>query len=123
MIKIITIDDEPDFTEMVRNFFEPRGYTVFIAANGEDGLKVCGAEKPDIAFVDLRMPGIRGEEVLVRMKDVSPETICIVITASTGAGSTRERIIKLGAYECFDKPLASLKDLEVKMKEALAAKK
>ena len=104
---------------MIRNYFEPRGYKVFVASEGETGLKIAGAEKPDVALIDLKMPGLHGEEVLKKMKEVSPKTVSIIISASQGEMRKREHFLELGAFECFDKPLTSLRDLESKIKEAL----
>jgi DNA-binding response OmpR family regulator len=122
MPKLLTVDDERDFTDMIRSFFEPRGYTVFVASNGEDGLRIAEAEKPEVALIDLKMPGMHGDEVLKRMRTLSPGTVPIMITASEGELKTRERLLEMGAFGCFDKPITSLKELETKIKEALAKK-
>ena len=119
MATILTIDDEPEFTDLIKDYFEPRGFKVLIALNGDSGLKIAGEEKPDIAFIDIKMPGKRGDQVLVEMKQVSPDTKSIIITASEGQVLRKEDFIKKGAYECFEKPLASLKDLENKVRELL----
>lgn len=120
MPKLLTIDDEKEFTSFIRSYFEPRGYQVFTANEGESGIRVGIAEKPDIALIDLKMPGKHGDVVMGEIRTASPGTRVIMITASEGFGKTRERLLTLGAFACFDKPLTSLKDLELKIKEALA---
>ena len=120
MIKLLTIDDEKEFTDMIKNYFEPRGYTVYVAHDGERGIAVANTEKPDIVLIDLKMPGRHGDQVLLELIKSCPNIIPIMITASEGEGKVREKLIEMGAYECFDKPLSSLKDLEMKIKEGLA---
>lgn len=120
MFKLLTIDDEPGFTTFIRSYFEPRGYHVFTAAEGDTGIRIGAEEQPDVALIDLRMPGKHGDEVMREIRKASPNTQCIMITASEGQGKTRERLLAEGAFACFDKPLSSLKDLETKIKEALS---
>lgn len=119
---MITIDDEVEFTNLIEGYFGARGFKVYVANAGDFGLKLAKEKKPDICLIDLKMPGIHGDEVLKEILATYPGTKCIMITASEGQGKTRERLIKLGAYCCFDKPISSLKDLEAKVKEALSQK-
>jgi DNA-binding response OmpR family regulator len=121
MPKILTIDDEREFTNLITGYFTPRGYQVFVANRGDDGVSIAQKESPEICLIDLKMPGIHGDEVLKKILGMNPKTKCIMITASEGEGKTRSKLIEMGAYTCFDKPLTSLKDLEQKIKEALTS--
>ena len=121
MTKLLAIDDETGFTAIIQNYFGVRGFDVYIAHEGDEGLKVFRQQKPEICLIDLKMPGLDGDEVLREILLEMPHTKCIMITASEGHGKTRAKLIEMGAYSCFDKPLTSLKDLENKIKEALAA--
>lgn len=121
MVKLLTIDDEVEFTGLINNFFGARGFQVLMANDGEAGLKLARAEKPQVCLIDLKMPGLHGDEVLREILLDNPKAKCIMITASEGEGKTRAKLIEMGAYTCFDKPLTSLKDLEAKIKEALAS--
>lgn len=120
MPQLLTIDDETEFTELIRSYFGARGFDVIVSNNGEHGLKLALESKPDICLIDLKMPGMHGDEVLKEIMAKIPKTKCIMITASEGEGKTRHHLMELGAYTCFDKPLSSLKDLEKKVKEAIA---
>lgn len=120
MPKLLTIDDEKEFTIFIRSYFEPRGYEVFTAHEGDSGIKIAQEQQPEVALIDLKMPGKHGDVVMEEVRKVSPKTHAIMITASEGFGKTRERLLKMGAFACFDKPLSSLKDLENKIREALA---
>ena len=122
MTKLLTIDDEIEFTGIIQNYFGMRGFEVFIANRGDEGLQIFRIERPQVCLIDLKMPGLHGDEVLREILLEAPETKCIMITASEGEGKTRANLLAMGAYACFDKPISSLKDLEQKIKEALAAK-
>ena len=120
MIKLLAVDDEPSFLEMIQLYFEPRGYKVLLALEGDTALKIAQDEQPDIALIDLKMPGKYGDEVMLAMKKISPHTKSIMITALEGVEENREKFMKMGAADCFDKPVVSLKDLESKVKEVLS---
>ena len=119
MPKLLTIDDEVQFTDMIQSYFGPRGYEVFMANNGDDGLAMAKKEHPDICLIDLKMPGLHGDDVLREILLERPGAKCIMITASEGEGKARGRLIEMGAYYCFDKPIYSLRLLEDKIREAL----
>ena len=116
---ILTIDDEAEFTNLIQNYFGPRGYQVFVANHGEIGLRIVLREKPDVCLIDVKMPGLHGDEVLKEIMKIEPRTRCIMITASEGEGKTRSHLLAIGAFACFDKPITSLVHLEHKIKEAL----
>jgi DNA-binding response OmpR family regulator len=119
MTKLLTVDDEIEFTNLIKNYFGPRGYQVFTAHKGDDALLIASKEKPDIYLIDLKMPGMHGDEVLKQILSNDPKAKCIMITASEGEDMVRSRLLSIGAYTCFDKPISSLRDLEQKIKEAL----
>ena len=119
MPKLLAIDDEVEFTNLIEGYFTPRGYEVYVANAGDVGLKVAREKSPDLCLIDLKMPGIHGDEVLKEILKMKHKPVCIMVTASEGEGKTRQSLMDLGAYCCFDKPLTSLRDLEQKIKEAL----
>jgi DNA-binding response OmpR family regulator len=121
MPKLLTIDDEVEFTNLISGYFGARGFEVYISNAGEGGLKLAKEHRPDICLIDLKMPGIHGDEVMREIFKMNPKTKCIMITASEGEGKTRHHLLEMGAYACFDKPITSLRDLEKTIKEALAS--
>ncbi len=123
MPKLLAIDDELEFVNLIQSYFGPRGFEVLVARDGDEGLRLARSEKPDICLIDLKMPGLHGDEVLKEIKASLPNVKCIMVTASEGEGKTRAHLMEMGAYACFDKPLTSLRDLESKMKEALSEMK
>ena len=121
MPKILTIDDETEFTNLIKDYFSPRGFQVFVANYGDVALTIARKERPEVCLIDLKMPGLHGDEVLKKILEINPNTKCIMVTASEGEGKTAAKLIEMGAYTCFDKPLTSLKDLEQKIKDALGS--
>ena len=110
--RIVAIDDEVEFIEMLKDYFEPREYEINCAIRGAKGIELVKETKPDVLLCDLKMPGIDGDEVLKLMKSMAPAPKVIFITAYDDGGKTKARLLKMGAYACLDKPIASLKDLE-----------
>ena len=110
-VRIVAIDDEIEFTRAIDQFFTARGHEVHVALTGVTGLQLIEAHKPDVVLVDLKLPGMDGDEVLRRARQLNPKMKVIVITAYNDGGKTRDRLLAEGAYAHFDKPLSSLRDL------------
>ena len=119
--KLIAIDDEVEFTKTIDQFFSTRGYEVHVALTGTSGMELVDYHKPDVVLVDLKMPGMHGDELLAHIRRTNPSTKVIIITAYNDGGKTRDRLLALGAFAHFDKPLSSLRDLEETIRRALAA--
>jgi CheY-like chemotaxis protein len=86
--------------------------------NGEVGLAKARAIGPDIALVDLDMPGVSGLEVMDRLSEISPETIRVVITGNTSLDLEEEVIQKRRARSYLAKPF-SPGDLHLVVRKAL----
>jgi two-component system response regulator (stage 0 sporulation protein F) len=110
--RIVAIDDEPEFIQMLLDYFEPREYEIHVAIRGARGIELVKEKKPDVVLMDLKMPGIDGDEVLKLLKSMSPAPKIIFITAYDDGGKTRARLLNMGASACLDKPISSLKVLE-----------
>jgi DNA-binding NtrC family response regulator len=94
--KILIVDDEPDFLEIMRARLEADDYEVTTASNGEEALNHVKNDKPDAVLLDILMPGIDGLEVLKRIRKMDDSLPVYIITAF----STDERFKaanKLGA--------------------------
>lgn len=85
--KILVVDDEVDFLEVVRLRLEASGYEVISAQSGEEALKKIKDEKPAVVLLDILMPGIDGLEVLKRIRKTDENLPVYIITAF----STEER--------------------------------
>ena len=110
--RIVAIDDEPQFIQMLQDYFGLREYDISCAVRGAKGIELVKEKKPDVLLCDLKMPGIDGDEVLKLIKSMQPAPKVIFITAYDDGGKTKARLLGLGAFACLDKPISSLKDLE-----------
>lgn len=110
--RIVAIDDEVEFIDMLQNYFGPRDYEIDVAIRGAKGIELVKEKKPDVVLMDLKMPGIDGDEVLKLLQSMNPSPKVIFITAYDDGGKTKARLLRMGAHACLDKPLPSLRDLE-----------
>ena len=117
-LKLVLIDDEMEFVKALSDFFSFRGYDVRVALRGNSGLQVVEEQQPDVVLMDLKMPGMDGDEVLVHIHECSPRTKVIIITAYADDGITRDRLLAQGAFAHFEKPLTSMRQLMEKVEQA-----
>ena len=116
--KILSIDDEMNFTDFLKRYFEPRGYEIDVTSEGAKGLELLREKEYDVVLLDLRMAGLNGEEVMNEIKKMDKAIKTIFITAYTDSGITKARLLNEGAYAVIEKPVSSLKALEDLVNEA-----
>ena len=117
--RIVAIDDEAEFIDMLQNYFSLREYEIHVATRGTRGIEIVKEKKPDVVLMDLKMPGIDGDEVLKLLKSMDPSPKVIFVTAYDDGGKTKARLLKMGAYAYFDKPISSLRTLEDTINKAV----
>ena len=110
-IRLLTIDDDDRLRRSLRIYFEDSGMTVFEAANGVDGLAAFAEHQPDVALVDLNMPGMNGLEVIAELARLSPETPAIVVSG-TGDLNDAVEAVHRGVWDFVTKPIVSMGALE-----------
>ena len=115
--RILVVDDEKLMREYLREQFEQK-YKVDTASNGKEALRMIEEEVYDLVFVDLRLPGMDGIELIRRINELSPGTQTIVITAYGSVESAVEAM-KLGAFDYIQKPIQSPEELELKVERAI----
>ncbi len=103
MSKILVIDDEQSMRDFLSIMLKKEGHDVVAAENGSDAFKAVQTEIFDLVISDVKMPGLDGIDVLKTVKEVSPETVVIMITAYATA-ETAVEAMKLGAYDYITKP-------------------
>jgi two-component system, NtrC family, response regulator HydG len=101
---ILVVDDEPGIRTTMAGILEDEGYNVVVAEDGYKGIEAASKTKFNIAFIDVRMPGINGVETLKEVKKVSPDTIVFIMTAFFAEDILQEAV-KLGAQAILYKPL------------------
>lgn len=115
---VLVVEDEKILAESISIYLERDGYATAVAHSGEDGVRMAGEASPDVAVVDIRLPGMDGLEVLKRMREVSPGTEVVMMTAHASVASAVEAM-KRGAFDYLNKPL-DLDELRVVLDKALA---
>ena len=101
--KILIIDDEEIVIDSCTHILANSGYQIFTANNGTKGLETLEQEDPDLVFVDLKMPGLSGIEVLEKIQEYDSTIVPIVITGFATVSSAVEAM-KKGAYDFLPKP-------------------
>jgi len=103
--RILVIDDESAIRDSMKMILEYEGYEFVGAATGQDGLGIIEREPPDLVFLDIKMPGMDGLEVLERIKAVN-DALPVIIVSGHGTTTTAVEAIKKGALDFIDKPFS-----------------
>ena len=101
--RILIIEDEKSLREVLRILLEEEGYEISTASNGLEGMDYLKNDIFDLVITDIKMPKADGFEVLKKVKELSPSTIVIMMTAFGTTESTIEAM-KMGAYDYIHKP-------------------
>ncbi len=101
--RILLVDDEPQFTEMLAEYLVGERFEVLEAGSGEEALPQVSAWRPDLVLLDLMMAGMGGLETLRRIKIMRPETCVIMVTAVDDQDVARSALAS-GAADYVTKP-------------------
>lgn len=115
--KVLVVDDDPVVGNSFNRVLSEKGYIVVTAADGFDALMKLQAEKYDVVFTDIRMPGMDGLEVAEQVKARQPWTPVVVVTGY-GTAANEERARAAGVSDFLRKPL-SPEMIEVSAAKAL----
>jgi DNA-binding NtrC family response regulator len=115
---ILVIDDEEIVRISCQRALTPEGYTVDVAADGLEGLKLVKEKSYDLILTDLKMPNMDGMEVIENIRKTQPQAKIIVITGYSTI-ETAVKAIKMGAFNYIEKPFTP-DGLLAAVKEALA---
>jgi len=102
---IIVVDDEAVVCSSCDRILSGEGYQVQTTQDPREGLAIAEQTNPDIAVVDLKMPGVDGLEFLRRIKEISPFTDVMIITGYAEI-ETAVKAMKLGAFDYIPKPFS-----------------
>ncbi len=103
-LKVLVADDDRSMSFFLSELMKSEGYQVLCAYDGLQALEIALREAPDVALLDVKMPGLDGLEVLRRARGEHLRTQFIVITAFDSREIGVEAI-RLGAFDYFPKPL------------------
>jgi two-component system, NtrC family, response regulator AtoC len=114
---VLVVEDEAILGDSISQYLAHHAYATAVARSGEQGLRLVEEANPDVAIVDLRLPGIDGLEVLRRVREISPTTVVILMTAHSSVASAVDAM-KRGAFDYLTKPLA-LEELRIVVDKAV----
>ncbi len=101
---ILIVEDEKILADSMALYLERHAYATAVAYAGEESLQLAEENSPDVMVVDIHLPGIDGLEVLRHLREVSPGTEVVMITAYASI-TTAVEAMKCGAFHYLSKPL------------------
>ncbi|HPB68716.1 MAG TPA: sigma-54 dependent transcriptional regulator [Candidatus Omnitrophota bacterium] len=108
---ILIVDDEPLIRESLYEILRIDGFLAMMASNGEEALEEISNKRIDIVLTDMKLPNMNGLDLIVKIKEISPDTEVIMITGY-GSIETAVEAMKSGAYDYVTKPI---NDHEIKL--------
>jgi DNA-binding response OmpR family regulator len=116
VIKILVVDDEPGICDIIKKIFAPIGFEVLTAVNGSDAIAQVRKARPKLVFLDVRMLGMSGLQVLKEIKSIDSAIKVIMVSVMDDA-ATKKQALELGADEFVTKPFTSERLEELVRKE------
>ncbi|MEW6517330.1 MAG: sigma-54 dependent transcriptional regulator [candidate division FCPU426 bacterium] len=120
-LKIVAIDDEPEICWLLTRILEEEGHLPLVADNGPEGLELVRRENPDLVFLDLRLPGMDGLEVLRQIREFDQDLMVIILSAFESFEAAVQSM-KLGSYDFLTKPI-NVEEMKITLKNALRTKR
>jgi len=115
--KILIVDDDPNFIKMIQYNLQKEDYAVDLASRGEEALQKVKEEMPELVFLDIKMPGLDGIEVLKQIK-LLDRNVPVIMISGQGDIETAVEAMKAGAYDFISKPFEP-NELLIKARNAL----
>ena len=117
--KLLIVEDDLDVAEMVTSFFKKHGYEVFTVNWGEDGVRACQTNHPDLVILDIRLPDIDGYEVARRLRtDRRTADVPIIFLTEKRDRTDKLQGLELGADDYITKPF-DMAELRLRVRNAL----
>jgi DNA-binding NtrC family response regulator len=118
--RVLIVDDEVDFLDIMAERMRARGIDVATAASAEEAIHLVGQEHYDVVILDFMMPAMNGFKALKLLKQKKPDTQIILMTGNV-PGELISQAKQKGALDVVEKP-ADLKTLIEKIKKATIKK-
>src|SRR5258708_12418406 len=103
MDKILVVEDDRAVQKALKRLFVSNGYSVEIAQNGNAGLELVGTAMPSAVVLDLRLPGMQGQDVCREIKNRAPALPVVILSASTDFVD-KVLFLQIGADDYVTKP-------------------
>lgn len=119
--KILVVDDEVDFLETLVRRLEKRKVNVMGVKSGEEALQSLDQHSPDVVVLDVKMPGMKGIQVLRQIKRRQPAVEVIMLTGHANVEAAFQGM-ELGAFDYLIKPV-NIEELLKKIRDACEKKR
>ena len=119
--RVLVVDDEPQITEVLKQFLEAEDYNVFAAGSAEEALGLLRKNVIDVVVSDESMPGMSGTTFLGIVRSEFPDTVRILLTGLTDFDTALNAINIGEIYRFFTKP-CNFKELRVTVRQAIQQK-
>ena len=114
-MKVLVIDDEPLVRRSLSRALQQRGHQIFEAPDGLQGLEMWKQVRPDLVFVDVLMPGMKGPDVILQMKNTTAKVI--LMTAFSGEEIVSDQDLPIDLF--LKKPFENIFEIVLKAEELL----
>ncbi len=101
---LLIADDNREHRQALAKIFSKEGYTVALASDGEEAIDILSKDSFELIITDLRMPRKGGLQLLKEIKDKSPQTMVIIVTAY-GEYVSYHEAMSMGAFDYLNKPI------------------
>lgn len=101
-ISVLVVEDEPEILELISTLLRIDGLNVMCATNGEEGLRAFYQRRPDLAILDIGLPGMSGIDLCGRIREVSE--VPVIFLSALGEEQDRVRGLRAGADDYIVKP-------------------
>lgn len=120
-ITVLLVDDDEMIRDCITAYLDDEGFTVHGVASGEAGLELIATLLPDVCISDLRLPGMNGEEFILRAHAVSPATVYLLHTGALYSLADELCAIGMTPDDVLLKPVHELSQLVIKIRRIAAA--
>jgi CheY-like chemotaxis protein len=106
--RVLVVEDNADIRDTLRMVLEHWGHEVTLAGTGDEGLALALQSKPDVALIDIGLPGISGYEVALQIRSSTtnwPRRVRLIAMTGYGQPSDRERAMQAGFDDHLLKPV------------------
>jgi CheY-like chemotaxis protein len=79
---VLVVDDEKGIRDALVQLFEYEGHDVSAAEDGHNGIELAEKLRPDVTFLDVKMPGLDGLDVLAKLREQDPQAVVVMISPS-----------------------------------------
>lgn len=116
---LLIVEDDVDVSDMLSAYFTVQGYKVLAAYSGEDGVKTCATQQPDLVILDIRLPDIDGFEVARRLRsNRRTQEIPVIFLTEKREREDRLKGLQLEAEDYITKPF-DIQELRLRVKNSL----